>query len=844
MSRLLSRKVAKKWNITDTLSKSKGLSHSPSLRAIRNYNDLPIDRKSDGVDNPGFEDEYKYEYYTNPSYGDLPVGYDSKLEYDYLTVSTKSMKTSFSGDSENHSHTDNEMGSSVKLVTEKVERSCKTWCTHFSTIICTISIAAGLGTLYRLPQTTILRGGLPFLVVYAILTVIIGLPLLFLELGIGQLAQEGFIKSWRAVPFFKGVGYVKLLAGCLLSMYYPLYMGLAILYMIWIVRGPVPFTECASGVLITQNGYTVDVKNGQECIQDTFLKSPFDDAYYFSIYVALLFLIWVIVIILSIRRTKSYIRSLLVLFFPVLACYIALTTKSILMEAELGLLYTFFQNVDWSIMTNSDVWYFATIQVFFSTNVGFGSFITNAGIMYNKVNPLWTALGYVVVNLVFGTGSIIITHIVTSNTANFTTNASLSEVHLFTSLYDAVISSSNSDLKYWMIAAYLFFVSSGFISMATLTYTLLKAIYGHDGIRLKWWQTSIIFSFLGFMCSCALLLKSNFALVRLFDQYIVGNLILICVVLEVLAFITFYGTSKIQSDFEFMLGHILNKFWLVLWWVIPFLLTGILLWGLLTLYLNELFNTDPIWMYAGGWGVVLTAFVFILVVGIFVMCKHDGYTICDKLKASLEPSHNWGPKDPMLRYNWVQWNSQSQTGGRDFTLKRRGTKEYTKTIRKKAKKDALATGLQGAYTKNENSVTINNNVEEVANGNPRTSDQSTRYSATYYIGGEPTVTDRNVTSMAEYPVSPKHHHHHRHHHHHHQRNTFPVNVDDYRNEDNVVIRHSYPATSPFKVVDATGDENSEGYGTFRNKGPYIIDGDLGHVCHRKYDNEHEAVTEL
>lgn len=121
------------------MSKSKGLSHSPSLRAIRNYNDLPIDRKSDGVDNPGFEDEYKYEYYTNPSYGyliifngfsiydavffrDLPVGYDSKLEYDYLTVSTKSMKTSFSGDSENHSHTDNEMGSSVKLVTEKVER--------------------------------------------------------------------------------------------------------------------------------------------------------------------------------------------------------------------------------------------------------------------------------------------------------------------------------------------------------------------------------------------------------------------------------------------------------------------------------------------------------------------------------------------------------------------------------------------------------------------------------------------------------------------------------------------------------------------------------------------------
>lgn len=44
----------------------------------------------------------------------------------------------------------------------------------------------------------------PFLVVYAILSLLIGFPLLVLELGIGQLAQEGFIKMWRAVPFFKG----------------------------------------------------------------------------------------------------------------------------------------------------------------------------------------------------------------------------------------------------------------------------------------------------------------------------------------------------------------------------------------------------------------------------------------------------------------------------------------------------------------------------------------------------------------------------------------------------------------------------------------------------------------
>lgn len=64
--------VTKKWSFSDPLYKPRQLTHSPSLRAIRNYNDLPIDnnRRSSvsGIDNPGFESEYKYEYYIDPDY--------------------------------------------------------------------------------------------------------------------------------------------------------------------------------------------------------------------------------------------------------------------------------------------------------------------------------------------------------------------------------------------------------------------------------------------------------------------------------------------------------------------------------------------------------------------------------------------------------------------------------------------------------------------------------------------------------------------------------------------------------------------------------------------------------
>lgn len=84
-------------------------------------------------------------------------------------------------------------------------QTCSTFFGHLETAICTISLAANFGNLYRLPQMIFSSGDeVPFLIVYTILSLFIGFPLLVLELGIGQIAQEGFVKMWRAVPFFKG----------------------------------------------------------------------------------------------------------------------------------------------------------------------------------------------------------------------------------------------------------------------------------------------------------------------------------------------------------------------------------------------------------------------------------------------------------------------------------------------------------------------------------------------------------------------------------------------------------------------------------------------------------------
>jgi hypothetical protein len=43
-----------------------------------------------------------------------------------------------------------------------------------------------------------------FLVVYICISIVFGIPLVFLEIGLGQFCQEGTTKLWRAVPLFKG----------------------------------------------------------------------------------------------------------------------------------------------------------------------------------------------------------------------------------------------------------------------------------------------------------------------------------------------------------------------------------------------------------------------------------------------------------------------------------------------------------------------------------------------------------------------------------------------------------------------------------------------------------------
>jgi len=142
------------------------------------------------------------------------------------------------------------MGSTTRLLPDNSSSSYSKFKANggcmpdISATLTILSLAASLGNVLRLPGVVYHSGGGAFLVVYICISLVFGIPLVFLEIGLGQFCQEGTTKLWRAVPLFKGIGYVKILASGLLSIYYPVLMGLALFYLVWCSKGPVPFTEC------------------------------------------------------------------------------------------------------------------------------------------------------------------------------------------------------------------------------------------------------------------------------------------------------------------------------------------------------------------------------------------------------------------------------------------------------------------------------------------------------------------------------------------------------------------------------------------------------------------------
>ncbi|KAM8982281.1 sodium- and chloride-dependent transporter XTRP3 isoform 2-T3 [Sarcophilus harrisii] len=213
-----------------------------------------------------------------------------------------------------------------------------------------------------------------------------GMPLLYMELAVGQRMRQGSIGAWKTIsPYLRGVGIASVVVSFFLSMYYNVINAWAFWYLFHSFQDPLPWSTCPVNSNLT--GYDEECEKASSTqyfwYRKTLNISPsiqengdiqWEQA-------LCLILAWLVVYLCILRGTEStgkvvYVTASL----PYCVLIIYLIRGLTLHGAINGLIYMFTPKLEQ--LVNPKAWINAATQIFFSLGLGFGSLIAFAS--YNE----------------------------------------------------------------------------------------------------------------------------------------------------------------------------------------------------------------------------------------------------------------------------------------------------------------------------------------------------------------------------------------------------------------------------------------------------------------------------
>jgi solute carrier family 6 GABA transporter-like protein 6/8/11/12/13 len=244
----------------------------------------------------------------------------------------------------------------------------------------------GLGNIWRFPYNAYRSGGGAFLLPYLTMLAACGVPLLFMELAVGQYTRRGPIGALgQLCPLLQGAGLGTVIISFLLSTYYNVILAWSLFYLFSSLQWPLPWTSCANwwnsarcgpgngSVSASQEFFDRRVLQMTDGIDE--LGEPRLEL------LGLLLGAWAIVYFclwkgVALTGKVVYVTATL----PILLL-LAFTARALTLPGAVdGIL--FFVTPDWEKAMEPQVWVNAASQVFNSVGIAFGSLIAFSS--YNK----------------------------------------------------------------------------------------------------------------------------------------------------------------------------------------------------------------------------------------------------------------------------------------------------------------------------------------------------------------------------------------------------------------------------------------------------------------------------
>ncbi|XP_036799555.1 sodium- and chloride-dependent transporter XTRP3 [Oncorhynchus mykiss] len=501
------------------------------------------------------------------------------------------------------------------------------WDNPMQFVLACVSYAVGLGNVWRFPYLCQMHGGGGFLIPYMLMLVLLGVPLFYMELAIGQKMRLGSIGAWRAIsPYLGGVGMASVVTSMYLCLYYNVINAWSFWYLFHSFQSILPWAECPANSNLTG---PVEECERATPTQYFFYRETLDisgsieenGGIHMGQALCLL-LAWIIVYLFIVKGVKS--TGKVVYFtatFPYLVLIIYLIRGVTLHGAINGVKYMFTPKMEQ--LAKPTTWINAATQIFFSLGLGFGSLIAFAS--YNQYNNNFEKQAIVVSMVNSGTSifASIVTFSIYGFKATFNYESCLERVRLLllntfdlaedtislenvnhwiaelnrthpeqfaslggrletcdleaeldtavegTGLAFIVYSEAIKNMPVSQLWSVLYFIMLLLLGMGSMLGNVIAVITPLSDLKfISHYMSTKTLN--GLVCLFCLLLGLGFTTrsgnywFTMFNDYGATFSLLFIVLIEVITVCYIYGIKRFEKDVEDMLGHRLNWYWKIM----------------------------------------------------------------------------------------------------------------------------------------------------------------------------------------------------------------------------------------------------------------------------------------
>ncbi|XP_033099510.1 sodium- and chloride-dependent GABA transporter ine-like [Anneissia japonica] len=528
----------------------------------------------------------------------------------------------------------------------------ETWGRKAQFVLSCVGYAVGLGNVWRFPYLCYKSGGGAFLIPYFLMLFFTGVPLLLLELAVGQYTRNGPVKAIKMLaPILQGTGFATVAITFLLTTYYNVIMAWALFYLVASFSSELPWDSCENE-WNTEKCFSL---SDYKMLNDT-TEKPSDTVSsteeYFNHRVlkltggiedfgevqwevfGFLVLAWIMVYFCLCKGLKTSGKVVyLTVTFPYLVLAILVGVGASLEGASEGLY--FFIKPKWELLKNADVWVAAAAQNFNSIGIAFGSMIAFSS--YNEFHSRTLVRDTLVISGVNAFTSLfascaifsVIGHIAFIQGEDVD-NVVTQGPGLVFAVYPAAFSAMPVP-QLWSVLFFIMLICLGLDSQFAMVEVVITTLM--DGFpRLKPFyfnrkEVLVLYVCLfTFACGIPCTFEGGMYYFQIIDWYVSVVSIFFIAIGEVVAVSWLYGAGRLRRNVEEMTSSAPNLYFVSCWFIIsPLLIFAIFVFSFIQYEVVTYGDYNyPGWAEFLGWFIAMLSMIWIPVGIVYAFASAEG----------------------------------------------------------------------------------------------------------------------------------------------------------------------------------------------------------------------------